>query len=79
MQQTAQLTAGSVAITGGWGSTPQLSFQPPVHMSQTLVGVSLNPPPQFITLDNMHAELDVGHFFQTQPNPKFFNPTQLSP
>jgi hypothetical protein len=33
-------------------------------MSQTLVGVSVNPPPQFITLDNIHATLDVGHFFK---------------
>jgi hypothetical protein len=39
----------SVAITGGgggwgWGSTPSKIFNPPVHMSQTFVGVSPNPP-----------------------------------
>jgi hypothetical protein len=43
MQISITYICYSVVITGGSGFNPSKIFNPLVHMSQTLVGVSLNP------------------------------------
>jgi hypothetical protein len=39
----------------GGSPIPSETFNPPSSQFSTHVGVSLNPPPQFITLDNRHV------------------------
>jgi hypothetical protein len=55
----------------GVGVQPPVKFSTPQFTCLRHLWGSVSTPPQFITLDNMHAELDVGHFFKPNPTQNF--------